>query len=131
MLAEKRKGLCAVLLDRVDVIAELRKELAKGIRVKLPAAANQWLVVPAGFDESVRIGDRDVAISVRPGAISITSEMLWYGAIVDVDSAPARPTTASPVAGPVSAQTLRPGREAGMAAAGSSQLKRSLTIRSE
>jgi len=46
----------------------------------LPASLLRPVGLPAGFRESVQVGDRRVELTVKPAALRATPRAVWYGA---------------------------------------------------
>jgi hypothetical protein len=79
---------CGLFLEPEDVLQELRRLVAKGIRVRLPAKIFRRIALPAGFEQEVTVGDRVVRLSLADQKLFSSDAMLWASARVQVARAP-------------------------------------------
>jgi hypothetical protein len=102
-ILEQKRGACGLLLDRIDVPAQLRGLLAKGILVRLPTEKIPRIAVPIRLEPRIVVRGRPVRLGIRVGRLALTRHDLWFGAVVSVQepapeaSAPAG-TAADPFA---------------------------------
>lgn len=86
ILAEKG-GVCGWVLEKVDVPKILTNLVeVKGFNVKLPLHKVKPLTLPAGVSETVKVGDRALALTVRRNSLRIDPDAIWYGASVTLTS---------------------------------------------
>ena len=84
ILAEKH-GACGWVLDKVDVRGLLANIVqTKGFNVKLPLDKIKPFRIPAGVSDSVKVGDRKLALSVQTNLIRIDPEAIWYSADLEL-----------------------------------------------
>jgi hypothetical protein len=84
ILAEKH-GACGWVLDKVDVKGILTNIVqTKGFNVKLPLDKIKPFRIPAGVSDSVKVGERRLALSVRTNLIRIDPEAIWYSADLEL-----------------------------------------------
>ena len=94
ILAEKN-DVCGWVIEKVDVKKILNNVVAvKGFNVKLPLGGIKPMALPAGVSETVKVGERSLALDVRTTTLRIDPDAIWYGADVTVSSAP--PAAAAP-----------------------------------
>lgn len=79
---------CGLFLEPEDVLQELRRLVAKGIRVRLPAKIFRRIALPAGFEQEVTVGERVVRLKLAGQQLSSSDAMLWASARVQVAGAP-------------------------------------------
>lgn len=79
---------CGMFLEPEDVLQELRRLVAKGIRVRLPAKIFRRIALPAGFEQEVTVGDRVVRLTLVDQKLFSSEAMLWASARVEVAGAP-------------------------------------------
>jgi hypothetical protein len=84
ILSEKH-GACGWVLDKVDVRGLLANIVqTKGFNVKLPLDKIKPFRIPAGVSDSVKVGDRKLALSVQTNLIRIDPEAIWYSADLEL-----------------------------------------------
>ena len=84
ILAEKR-GACGWVLDKVDVRGLLANIVqTKGFNVKLPLDKIKPFRIPAGVSDSVKVGERKLALSVKTNLIRIDPDAIWYSADLEL-----------------------------------------------
>ncbi|HET9293121.1 MAG TPA: hypothetical protein VFO06_02440 [Gemmatimonadales bacterium] len=84
ILAEKH-GACGWVLDKVDVKGILANIVqTKGFNVKLPLDKLKPFRIPAGVSDSVKVGERRLALSVKTNLIRIDPEAIWYSADLEL-----------------------------------------------
>jgi hypothetical protein len=111
ILGEK-KGACAFVLGKIDVLALLRDLIRKGINVRLPTEKIPTLSVPIGVEPTIAIRGQPVTLAIRVGGLAITERDLWLGAFVSLrpqdegGTAAAKPSAGGPG---LSARTTPPG----------------------
>jgi hypothetical protein len=87
-LLEEHRGVCGWVLDKVDVprlLTNLAEE--KGFSVKLPLDKIRPVVLPAGIQDSVRVGERTLAIAAQTNTIRIDPDAMWFSARVRLETA--------------------------------------------
>ncbi len=84
-ILDEKRGVCGWVLDKVDVpkiLTNLVQE--KGFNVKLPLDKIKPFRVPAGVSESVKVGDKTLALDVQTNTIRIDPDAIWYSASVGI-----------------------------------------------
>jgi hypothetical protein len=79
---DARRWTCEKVLERVKVPKLLEALLAKGFDVRVPRSIFKPIRLPAAFQESVSFEGRTYHLGVRPLALRVTPDVLWYGADV-------------------------------------------------
>lgn len=88
-LIEEKDGLCGWVLDKVNVPNILTNVVEKkGFNVKLPLQKIKPLALPAGLSETVKVGERTLALAVQTNTLRIDPDAIWYSASVTLASAP-------------------------------------------
>jgi hypothetical protein len=90
---DARRWTCEKVLERVKVPKLLEALMAKGFDVRVPRSIFKPVRLPAAFQESVSFEGRTYRLGVRPLALRVTPEILWYGADV-------QPGEVEPASGP-------------------------------
>jgi len=86
-ILEAKHGVCGWVLDRVDVRKLLTGVVEeKGFNVKLPIDKLKPFALPAGVTDSVKVGDRVLAVATRTNTIRVDPDAIWYSASVAVDA---------------------------------------------
>lgn len=86
-ILEEKGGVCGWVLDKVNVpklLTGLVEE--KGFNVKLPVDKIRPFLLPAGVRDSVKVGDRTIAVEAQTTLIRIDPDAIWYGASLQVDT---------------------------------------------
>jgi hypothetical protein len=99
--AQDSLGRCGLLLKPERVLAELRALAARGIPVRLPDELVRSVTLPAQLAQQVRLGARDVELSLRRPALRVDSELVWSSARISATGA-RRPAAAGRAASPAS-----------------------------
>jgi hypothetical protein len=88
---------CGLALEPDKVVAQLRELTLKGFDVRLPRSLFRDFVLPASLEQSVRVEEKTLVLSVKPGALRTVEDALWLSAAIQVrrdevkSSPPARP----------------------------------------
>jgi len=85
---------CGIALKPEEIEEKLRELVGRGCEVRLPDSLCRPIRLSAAVSGSLRVGTRDVALSVTPVALSLTSKMLWYGADLEMSRQDADETQA-------------------------------------
>jgi hypothetical protein len=100
---DARRWTCVKVLEKVKVPKLLQELLDRGFDVRVPRSIFKPIRLPAAFQESVTFEGRSYGLGVKPLALRVTPDILWYGA--DVQAArPTEPRRTEPQS------TLRPQR---------------------
>jgi hypothetical protein len=96
-ILDEKRGVCGWVLDKVDVPGILKRVVEeKGFNVKLPLQKIKPFVVPSGVQDSVRIGERMLAVDAQTTTFRVDPQTIWYGARVKLkgvhETAAATPT---------------------------------------
>jgi hypothetical protein len=78
-------GRCGLFLHPDKVIDDLRAMGDRGIDVKLPDEMFREVVLPAHYEQSVRVDDHLVKLAVKAESLQVTPEMLWSSAALRVE----------------------------------------------
>jgi hypothetical protein len=106
--AEDTWSRCGMAMNPDDVLAQLRKVAQDGFDIRLPASLFRPVALPAGVHSQVEVEGTQVDVDVRSTLLTLTREVLWYGASVQgriVKTTLPLPVTAVP---PRSTSPLRP-----------------------
>jgi hypothetical protein len=85
-ILDEKRGVCGWVLDKVNV-PNLLENLTetKGFNVRIPIDKIKPVVLPAGIQDSVTVGQRTLAIAARTKTIRIDPDAIWYSANVKVE----------------------------------------------
>lgn len=91
VVKERAKG-CEIALNKIDIKEKLGTILGRGFNVKIPQKIFKPIRLPAGVQQSLEVQGIHLALEVKPTAVLIASDRLWYGADVSFSpkAAPAR-----------------------------------------
>ena len=81
VVKERAKG-CEIALNKVDIKEKLGTILGRGFNVKIPQKIFKPIKLPAGVRQSLEVQGIQLALEVKPTAVRIASDRLWYGADV-------------------------------------------------
>jgi hypothetical protein len=81
VVKERAKG-CEIALNKVDIKEKLGTILGRGFNVKIPQKIFKPIKLPAGVRQSLEVQGIQLALEVKPAAVKIASDRLWYGADV-------------------------------------------------
>jgi hypothetical protein len=87
---------CGVALKPEEIEEKLRDLVARGFDVHLPDSLFRPIRLPAAVRSELRVGDREVELSILPRDLKLTSKMLWYGADLETRLAAEGPSAPSP-----------------------------------
>jgi hypothetical protein len=85
-ILDRKKGACAFVLEKIDVLALLRDLIRKGINVRLPTEKIPPLTMPIGIEPTIAMRGQPVTLAIRIGGLAITERDLWLGAFVSLRS---------------------------------------------
>jgi hypothetical protein len=88
VMRERGAG-CEIALEKVDIREKLEEVLGKGFSVKIPRKLLKPIRLPAGVRQSLDVQGLRVMLRVKPTALLVAEERLWYGADVSLE-VPAR-----------------------------------------
>jgi len=91
--SQDRLGRCGMLLKPEQVLAELRALAERGIPVQLPDELLRSVRLPAQLAQQVRLGARDVELTLLRMALRVDSELVWSSARISAKTE-ARPPVA-------------------------------------
>jgi len=83
---DEKGGVCGFVLDRVDIPGSLEEFLAKGFEVRLPTEKLKPWTLPIGLASSLTIRETPVHVVVTDGGLTVTGDMIWLGANIDLDT---------------------------------------------
>jgi hypothetical protein len=81
VLKEQRAG-CEMALDKIDIKAKLAAIVGRGFNVKIPKKLLRPIHLPAGLRQSLEVQGLRLAVEVKPTAVLVSPDRLWYGADV-------------------------------------------------
>jgi hypothetical protein len=84
-LLDEKTGTCGYVLEKADVKGRIQEVVGRGFVVRLPTERLKPVRLPAAVRRSVAVADRSLALDVKLGGLGITPEMLWLGAVTEVD----------------------------------------------
>jgi len=79
VIDDQRAG-CEVALKKVDLKAKLAEIVGRGFNVKVPKKLLRPIRLPAGLRQSLEIQGLRLAVEIKPTAVIVSPERLWYGA---------------------------------------------------
>jgi hypothetical protein len=82
----ERSAACEMALEQVDVREKLREVFAKGFAIKIPGTLLRPIRLPAGIRRSLDVKGSRVMLRVKPTALVVAEERLWYGADVSLEA---------------------------------------------
>ena len=85
-ILDSRKGVCGMVLSRVDIRGSLDRLLDKGFDVTIPTGKVRPVALPVGVHSALKVKGRSVPVVARAGAFTVTPDMIWLGAEVDIDT---------------------------------------------
>jgi hypothetical protein len=114
-ILDDQTGICGYVVDKVNVLKIVKGLIDKGFDVRLPTEKIKPMAVPVGIEPTMQVQGRQVELGIKLGELAITQEMIWLGAHVNVDIAPAgtapspspSPSPSAPAARPAVKQTPR------------------------
>jgi hypothetical protein len=83
VIDDRSRG-CEMALDVVDVKERLAEMMERGFNVRIPQRIFKAIPLPAGLRRSVRVRGLDLAMQLKPTAVTVRDDRLWYGADVTV-----------------------------------------------
>jgi len=119
-LLESQGLRCRTALKLVDVPKALQGLLDRGFKVKIPSRKLKPFRLPAGFRDSVTLGETTYALAVEPRGLEAVQDILWYGAditarahseepsIIELPAPLPVPLPADPTGPPAEARDLEP-----------------------
>jgi hypothetical protein len=84
-------GRCGLLLHPDDVLQSLHAIVAAGIKIRLPRSLFPPVRLPAHFEQTVRVNDRVVQLSLAGERLRSSESMLWSSTKVSVAADRSRP----------------------------------------
>lgn len=85
-ILDSRRGVCGMVLSRVDIRGSLDRLLDKGFDVTIPTGRVRPVALPVGVHSALKVKGRSVPVVARAGAFTVTPDMIWLGAEVDIDT---------------------------------------------
>jgi hypothetical protein len=115
-------GRCGVLLNPQSVLQSLHQLVAEGIPIKLPRSIFRPVRLPAHFEQTVKVNDSVLQLSLAGERLRSSESLLWSSTRVRVASArpeatPSR-SEATPSTSRIERHLLEPSRGSGRAASG-------------
>jgi hypothetical protein len=83
---DDKTGVCGFVLDRADVMGDVRKFIDRGFDVRVPLDRIKPVGFPVGVESDIDVRGRKISLNVTIGRLSIAEPMVWLG--VDVSVAP-------------------------------------------
>ncbi len=75
---------CGTLMNPDNLIARLRELAAKGVKVGIPESIFRVVRLPAHLEQTVKIGDRTVNLTVKSEGLTVLPQLLWTSASAHV-----------------------------------------------
>lgn len=108
---DDKRGLCGFIVDRVDILAAVKRVVARGFRVRIPTERVPSVALPVALQPSLVVRGAPVAVGIRIGALTVTDRTIWLGANLSLAVGGAT----APVPGPSSGGVTPPTPGAGFA----------------
>ena len=89
-VVKERGAGCEIALGRVDIKEKLGQILGRGLTVKIPKTLLKPIRLPAGVRQSLDVQGRRMTLSVKPTALLVAEERIWYGANLTLEMPAAR-----------------------------------------
>jgi len=86
IIRERPRG-CEIALDAIDLRERLAGILGRGFNVQIPQRIFKAIPLPASVRRSVRVRGIALAMQVKPTAVVVRNDRLWYGSDVIVERA--------------------------------------------
>jgi hypothetical protein len=80
LVAQDTFGKCGIAMEPEDVLIKLRKLGEKGFEFRLPPSLFRPVELPAGLHSQAEVEGRKVEVQIESRLLSLTPEVLWYGA---------------------------------------------------
>lgn len=87
VVKEQRKG-CEIVLNKVDVKAQIAKILDRGFGVKIPQKILKPIRLPAGVTQSLEVQGVKLPVTVKSTGVLVAPDRVWYGADLALGSLP-------------------------------------------
>lgn len=84
---ESKRGLCGVILDRVDLLGAVRKVIARGFDVQVPTDRAKPIALPIGLEPTLTVRGTPLSLAIRIAELSLDADALWLGALVSTGQA--------------------------------------------
>lgn len=104
---DSKRGLCGVILDRVDVLGAVRRLIDKGFDVRVPTERARPFALPVGLAPTLTVRGTPVALTIRIAELTLDDDALSLGASITV-GAPA--AAGAPAAGAAPTASAPPSR---------------------
>lgn len=87
---ESKRGMCGVVLDRVDVLGAVRRIIDRGFDVRVPTERATAVALPVGLTPTLTVRGTPIGVAITLANVSLTPDAVWLGASVALsDAAPA------------------------------------------
>ena len=83
-ILESKGGVCGFVLDRVNIEGALQELLSQGFNVRLPTDRLQPIALPVGLTQTIDVDGAPLTLQVTATPPTITADMIWLGATIDV-----------------------------------------------
>jgi len=115
-ILDEQEGVCGYVVDKVNILKIVQGLIERGFNVRLPTEKIKPMAIPVGIEPSMQVQGRQVDLGIKVGELAITEDMIWLGAHVSVDIAPAGAAPSpspspSPSASPPAAPKPKPKAE--------------------
>jgi hypothetical protein len=87
-VVDAQRAGCELALDKVNIKEKLAAIVGRGFNVKMPKKLHKPFRLPAGIKQSLDVQGLRLAVQVKPTALLISEERLWYGADLALRRAP-------------------------------------------
>ena len=85
-MAEFTRGYVAARSGQAMTASPLDRLLDKGFDVTIPTGKVRPVALPVGVHSALKVKGRSVPVVARAGAFTVTPDMIWLGAEVDIDT---------------------------------------------
>ena len=83
LIRDQPRG-CEIALGAIDVKERIAGLLGNGFDVRIPQGIFKPIRLPAGVRQSFHVAGMDLDLQVKPKAVTVASDRIWYGADVIV-----------------------------------------------
>ncbi len=83
-ILDQKRGLCGVVLDRVDVMGAVKRLVDRGFNVRIPTERVRPVALPVAVEPTMTVRGQPVALGIRVGGLTITEHAFWLGAHVAI-----------------------------------------------
>jgi hypothetical protein len=82
---DDKRGLCGVVIDRVDVLGAVKRVVDRGFDARIPTERLPSVALPVHIEPTLVVRGAPVVVAIRIGQLTITDRTIWLGANVTLD----------------------------------------------